>query len=92
MSEVLYVLSSFVDLLLTILYVALFVRVILSWLPLDEDGPIVSFIYALTEPVLLPIRALLERISFFENSPVDFSTFFAMILLMILQMLLDIFG
>ncbi len=92
MSEILYVLSSFVDLLLTILYVALFVRVILSWLPLDEDGPIVSFIYALTEPVLLPIRALLERISFFENSPVDFSTFFAMILLMILQMLLDIFG
>ncbi|MBQ2768281.1 MAG: YggT family protein [Clostridia bacterium] len=92
MSEILYVLSSFVDLLLTILYIALFVRVILSWLPLDEDGPIVSFVYALTEPVLLPVRALLERIPFFENSPVDFSTFFAMILLMILQMLLDIFG
>ena len=80
MSEILYVVASFVDVLLTVLYFAIFARVISTWLPIDEDGPIVNFLYMITEPVVMPIRAVLDNFAFFQNSPLDLSTFIAMIL------------
>ena len=42
--------------------IAIFARIILSWFPISEDSPfasIFSFLYAITEPVLGPIRRLL---------------------------------
>lgn len=92
MSEFFYVLATFVDVLLTVLYFAIFVRVILSWLPLDEDGPFVSFVYLVTDPIILPIRALLDRTGLFENSPLDFSTLIAMVVLMLLQAVVGMFS
>lgn len=92
MSEFIYILSHFVDVLLTVLYFAIFIRVILSWLPLDEDGSFVSFVYLVTDPIILPIRALLDRMGLFENSPLDFSTLIAMVLVMLVQTLIGGFN
>ena len=92
MSEFIYILSHFVDVLLTVLYFAIFIRVILSWLPLDEDGSFVSFVYLITDPIILPIRALLDRMGLFENSPLDFSTLIAMVLVMLVQTLIGGFN
>ncbi|MBR6709700.1 MAG: YggT family protein [Clostridia bacterium] len=92
MSELFYVLSSFVYNLLTLLSFLIFIRVVLSWLPLDEDGPIVSFICLVTDPVLLPIRALLDRIPAFANSPIDLSNMFAIMILALLQTFLEVWG
>lgn len=42
--------------------IAIFARIILSWFPISPDSPfasIFSFLYAITEPVLGPIRRLL---------------------------------
>ncbi len=36
-------------------------RVFLSWLPFGRDNPIIRFIYALTEPILAPIRNMLQK-------------------------------
>jgi len=91
LSEILYVVASFVDVLLTVMYFALFARAISTWLPLDEEGPIVNFLYMVTEPVVMPIRAVLENFEFFQNSPLDFSTFIAMLLVLAVQGLLGIF-
>lgn len=91
MSEILYVVASFVDVLLTVMYFAIFARVISTWLPLDEDGPIVNFLYMITEPVVMPVRAVLENFAFFQNSPLDFSTFIAMLLVLAVQGLLGMF-
>lgn len=91
MTEFLYVLATFVDVLLTVLYFAIFIRVILSWLPLDEDGPFVSFVYLVTDPVILPIRAMLDRTGLFANSPLDFSTLIAMVAVMLIQALIGSF-
>ncbi|MBQ3126870.1 MAG: YggT family protein [Clostridia bacterium] len=92
MSEFIYILSHFVDVLLAVLYFAIFIRVILSWLPLDEDGSFVSFVYLVTDPIILPIRALLDRMGLFENSPLDFSTLIAMVLVMLVQTLIGGFN
>lgn len=43
--------------------------VILSWIRLDPDNPIVRVVEALTEPVLAPIRKILPDLGGFDFSP-----------------------
>ena len=51
----------------------LLVRAVLSWLPFDEEGGFYQFIYSVTEPVLAPVRAFLDKFEFFRNLPIDVS-------------------
>jgi YggT family protein len=46
-----------------------FVSVVLSWLSLAEDNPIVTVTRTLTEPVLAPIRRLLPSSAGIDISP-----------------------
>lgn len=55
------------------------VAVVLSWLNLSEDNPLVRITRALTEPVLAPIRRILPDIGGLDLS--------AMVLLMLLRLL-----
>ena len=64
------------QLLLMILQVYLlciFARIILSWFPVSPGSPIasvMSFLYAITEPILGPIRNALPSIGMFDLSPI----------------------
>ena len=60
---------NFLNLLLTILWVAIFVRVILSWFPVDPYNPIIKLIWDVTEPILAPFRKVIPRIGMFDLSP-----------------------
>ncbi|MEQ8716050.1 MAG: YggT family protein [Acidimicrobiales bacterium] len=45
--------------------IAVFARIILSWFPLDPDGPIATvagFLYMVTDPVLTPLRRMIPPI------------------------------
>jgi YggT family protein len=47
--------------------IVIFVRVILSWFPISPDSPIAvvyRFVYAITEPVLAPIRRVMPSVGF----------------------------
>lgn len=48
------------------LYVLIiFVRIVLSWFPIDPDGPIATFhglLHLLTEPILGPLRRVLPTV------------------------------
>lgn len=46
----------------------LLARVIMSWVPALYDNPVGKTIYAITEPVLAPIRAILPPIAGFDLS------------------------
>ncbi len=53
---------NLISYLLSVYLVVLFGRIVLSWFPLAPDGPMASIarvFYALTEPVLAPIRAVI---------------------------------
>ena len=63
-------------------------RAILSWLPIEDDNPIVSFLYGVTEPVIMPVRAVLDRLGLVEGMPIDMSFFITFILLSVLEMFL----
>lgn len=61
-------------------------RVILSWIPIGRNNTLVQVLYALTEPILSPIRSLLDK-SPLGGMMLDFSAWFAMILLYFIQMI-----
>ncbi len=88
MYQVLYVIATTVSYLITVIQFLMFARAILSWLPIDEDNPIVNFLYAVTEPVIMPVRVVIERFGWFEGMPIDMSFFITFILLSILEMML----
>lgn len=70
-------------------------RVILSWIPIGRNNTIVQLLYTLTEPILSPIRSLLDR-SPLGGMMLDFSAWFAVMLLyfverIIISLLLGLF-
>ena len=62
-------LRNFGVILLQILWLAILVRVILSWFPVDPSNPIVRIVWEITEPVLAPFRRVIPRIGMFDLSP-----------------------
>ncbi len=76
-------LSQLVEAIGTFLYIAIFARVILSWFPAGTGNPIVQFIFAVTEPILAPIRRVVPRFGMLDLTPM-----IALILVAIIQMVL----
>ena len=61
--------SALIELIGTFFYIAVFARVILSWIPLKADHPLVKVIYTVTEPILAPIRRVVPRFGMLDLSP-----------------------
>lgn len=77
-------LSVFYD----ILTFAILVRCIVSWLPLNRNNFFVRIIYALTEPILGPVRRLIEKSPLGGGMMIDFSPIIACFILYFIYMLL----
>jgi YggT family protein len=66
---VLFYVVQFLGLLLQIFWLAILVRVILSWFPIDPSNPIIRIVWEITEPILAPFRRVIPRIGMFDLSP-----------------------
>ena len=88
MEALVHFIVSLISLTLSILQLLLMIRAILSWLPFDDSAPFMNFIIVATEPILFPIRQLLEKIRFFSDLPIDLSLFIAYLLLIFVRVLL----
>jgi len=74
-------------LLLQLYSFVLFGRVLLSWFPnVNPENPIVRVLYEATEPVLAPVRDVLNRQ--FGMQPIDFSPIVVFIGIMIVSQIL----
>lgn len=62
-------LQTFLGILISVLDVAILVRVLLSWFPVDPRNPIVRLVFDVTEPVLAPFRRILPTIGMIDLSP-----------------------
>lgn len=51
-----------------VLQILIFIRVILSWLPMGQN-PVSEFVFRLTEPLLAPLRRVLPRFGMMDLSP-----------------------
>ena len=75
----------FVELLVTVLTVAIFARVVLSWLPIgNSNHPVVAIIYQITEPILGPMRRIVPRMGVLDLTPMA-----AIIVLMLIRWLVS---
>jgi YggT family protein len=82
-------LSNFIDLFFNALYLALFARVILSWIPINPYNPIIEILHMFTDPLLKPFQNLVPA----NKIGIDISPIFAAIALEILRkVLLVVFG
>lgn len=75
-------LSAF-RLILLVLYALLAVRAVMSWIPVDM-GVVSELVYGITEPVLAPVRRVLDRIGGRSFMPIDWSFLVVMIIITLL--------
>jgi len=73
-------LYSFIDLLFHALNLAILIRVITSWLNVNPYHPLVSFIYQITDPILVPLRRIIPPLGMIDSTPI-----IALILLSVVQ-------
>lgn len=74
--------------LISLLDFLLLARVVLSWLPQLQGSKLSQFLFEITEPMLYPIRQLLQRIGFLRGLPLDFSPIVVFIVLEALRSVL----
>ena len=67
-------LEAFINVLAQALTLAIFVRVLLSWVPMRLPWGLGEFVWSITEPILAPIRRVLPFMG-----GIDFSPFLALL-------------
>jgi YggT family protein len=79
--------SGLICLLINIYLILIFVRIVLSWFPIDPDGALATvhgLLHLLTEPVLGPLRRVLPAVRLGAVA-LDLSPFVVIIVARILQ-------
>lgn len=76
--------GSAIVILLQIIEYAILIRVIVSWLPIPKDNQFIRILYQITDPVLLPIRNMIEKTNWGKNMMLDFSPLIALLVIMLL--------
>ena len=51
------------------LAMAIFLRAILSWFPIDPRSPLIQMLDQITEPVLAPLRRVVPRLGMIDITP-----------------------
>lgn len=74
-------------LLLRIYEMMIFMRIILSWVPMDTNNVVIEWLIKITDPVLLPARELYMRIMDRLNvqMPIDLSPILVFVLIGFLE-------
>ena len=91
MDIAIFILKRFVLVLLDVLMFAMLARAVISLFDRDEPGAVRSVLLFITEPFILPIRRLCERMRWFEGFPIDMPYMITAFILVLLQSLLMIF-
>lgn len=87
MQLVLALFQNTVCVILSVLQIAMLVRAIMSWFSTNSNR-FENFLYAITEPLIIPIRRLFEKMNWFQGMPIDISFFVTYLLLSILILIL----
>ena len=87
LEDILYVVSSILQLVLFVIDIAMFLRMIFSWFP-TEPNNFTELLYNITEPLIYPFRALVARLNIFQNIPIDVAFMAGFFMVNLLQVLL----
>lgn len=87
---VFYVFQQVIIIMIDVLLFAMFVRAVLSWFDPMQEWGITTFLHVLTEPAILPIRMLCEKMHWFEGMPLDIPFLLTTLVLVLIQFTLQI--
>jgi len=76
-----------VVILCNVMAVAVVIRSLLSWFPVDPNNFLVVFLVTITEPILSPLRRIVPRLDMIDLSPMV-----AILLLMFISWLLQAYA
>lgn len=76
-----YLVYQAISIIFTIIEFAVLARVIISWIPVQRESRLITLLYQVTEPILAPIRGMIERSSFGKNMMFDISPIIAFLLI-----------
>ena len=85
MDVTVYLIKQTAYVLINALQLCLFGRAILSWFDPTGEGKLSVALYAVTEPLILPIRRLCEKMNWFRGLPLDMPFMITWLLLMVVQ-------
>ena len=77
-------------LLIDVVDVAFLLRAILSWFDPERSGRFSAFLFMVTEPMILPVRALCYKKNWFQSTPLDVPFLITILLLSLLQTIIRI--
>ncbi len=60
----------FINILLNLLIIALFIRIILSWFKISEDNALLRILFNITNPILLPFQKIIPPMGMIDFSPI----------------------
>lgn len=63
-------LRNFLNLFFNALYLLIFVRVIMSWLPNLQSSKLAEFVLEVTDPILKPIQKIIPNLGGIDISPI----------------------
>ena len=73
------------DLLLTLLEYAMLFRAVMSWFPGARGNSFNVLLYEITEPLIAPVRSLMDRIQVLRGFPMDLSFMVTYMLLILVH-------
>ena len=93
MNYFIYFIVYFVYGIILVLQFLMMARAIMSWFVQDDDGPsrIYDFLYYATEPVIYPVRRLLQKLGLAgDGMMIDISFLVTVIILWTVELLLPV--
>ena len=88
---ILYVIKRVILILLDIFDVAFLIRAILSWIDPMDEFTVSRILFAVTEPLIIPIRRLCERFHWFQGLPLDMPFMLTLLMMILVRSLLTTF-
>ena len=90
MLSILIVFSKCISLLLSAVSFCMLVRMILSFFPSMQDSRVAVFVTVVTEPFIIPVRAVMYKFGIGQDSPIDWAFSLTYILIYIVQLFLPV--
>ena len=80
-----YFLLIFLRYALWVLDISMFVRAVLSWFPGGDDNVFERFVRIITEPFIIPVRFIFDKLGWGSDLPIDLPFFVTFILISIVS-------
>jgi uncharacterized protein YggT (Ycf19 family) len=85
-----YIMRRTLLLLIDVVDVAFLLRAIFSWFDPERSWRFSTFLYLVTEPLIVPVRTLCYKKNWFQSTPLDVPFLITILLLSLLQTIIRI--